>query len=131
MKTKPTRGDTKGLDALLALPTVMAEEYAAWRPGAPSHGAHPNKDGPTAPPAPFSDAERRFLIAVVQNPGHPSTAYSKLARMNPSRAAAIRGLLVHKGYIREHRVATSGRGRCAIVLEPLDPGRSLIQGGVS
>ena len=117
------------LDSLLAIPVVPADEYAAWQPGA-SWGAARTRDGvSTSQPAPLPEAERRLLTAVVENPGRPTTAYAKLARMSPSRAAAIRGLLVQKGYVREHRVATSKRGRCAIILEPLDAARSLIQGG--
>jgi len=80
-------------------------------------------------PTTLPDAERRLLRVIVENPGGTTTSYAKLAHMSPSRAAATRSLLVEKGYIREHRVATGGRGRCAIILEPLGPGRDLIKGG--
>ncbi len=129
MTIGPTSQNNTGLEALLALPTVAAEEYAAWQPGSSSRKARP-RDGISAdrPPA-LPEAERRLLRTIVENPGGTATSYAKLAHMSPSRAAAARSLLVEKGYIREHRVATGGRGRCAIILEPLAPGRDLIKGG--
>jgi hypothetical protein len=73
---------------------------------------------PTTPR--LSEVELRFLKIVIQNPGSPSKLYCRLASVSGKRAVEIRKRLVAEGYLREHKVAT-GRGRAAIVLEPLAP----------
>lgn len=126
-----TRGDRSngGLDALLALPTEPADGFANWEPGAtPSaHRASAESDS-TSHTAQLSDAELRYLRAVIDNPGQPSSAYPKLAGIGPRRAQEIRRRLVEQGYLREHTVNTGRRGRAAIVLEPLEPARTATGG---
>lgn len=107
-----------------SLPTEAAVEYADWRPGGggtpvTAHSAKPATPG-------LSEAEFDYLRAVVDYPGQPSGAYPKLAGIGTRRAQGIRKRLVELGFVREHRVNTSGRGRAAIVLEPLDAARRIV-----
>jgi DNA-binding MarR family transcriptional regulator len=125
MTTRSTASCRTGIEALLALPIVAAEQPSSWqsaRRREPSTPVESRTDSGS-----LSEGEQRYLRAVVQAPGCASSAYARLAHLSPSRAAAIRAELVTKGYLREHRVATSRRGRCAIVLEPLQPARRAVQ----
>ena len=115
---------TDGLEDLMALETVAADEFIDWTPTKPatkyrSPAPESGKD--------CSDAELRYIQAVINNPGTPSRALPKLARMSPKRAQGIRRRLVELGYVREHSVATGKRGRAAIVLEPLEPALQLVR----
>ncbi len=119
-----TEGDSELSKELAAIPTVIADERtvresirasptadsAGWRSGEPE----------------VSDAELRYVHAVVNNPGVPSSSLPRLARISPKRAQNIRRRLVELGYLREHGVSTGKRGRTAIVLEPLEPALSLV-----
>ena len=69
----------------------------------------------------LSEIELRYLKLLIDYPGEPSSRYARLAGMNGRRAAEIRQSLLQRGYVRERSVATSARGRNAIVLEPLKP----------
>ena len=102
--------------ALDAIPTVPAPEFAHWQP------RHVTDVASVTPPTrePLSEVERRFLEAVINAPGKPSSSYAKTARLNGATAAAVRARLVTLGYLREHPIATGHRGRMSIVLEPLD-----------
>lgn len=107
--------------ALDALPTVFAEEFADWQPQYSVQVSDPPPmKSPTEKPV-LDEAAIRFLKAVLQNPGQPSSAYARLARLGTKQAVAIRVRLVGAGYLREHGVSTGGRGRQSIVLEPLPP----------
>lgn len=74
----------------------------------------------------LKEGQIRFLEAVVQHPGLPSSRYVKLARISPRDAVATRKLLVQLQVIREHQLATGKRGRNATVLEPLADAQKLI-----
>ena len=125
---------------LEALKTVFASKYANWSPNPvirvrqqPStNTASTARQAPTATTsmaktaAAPGDGELRFLRAVVDQPGLPSSRYPKLAGMSPSRAAKIRKKLIDAGYIRAHSVATGRSGRNAIVLEPLEPASRVV-----
>lgn len=105
----------RGLRALDALPTEPASEFADWQ-------RQPviTVSTTTPPAAALADLELRFLQALVDHPGEKFTDLSRRVGLSGKRAAAVRHRLVELGYIREHAVATSGRGRTAIILEPLD-----------
>ena len=68
----------------------------------------------------LTDLERRYLQAVVGNPGKASSFYARAVRVSGRRAAEIRVRLVKEGYVRQHEV-TGKRGRTSILLEPLPP----------
>ncbi len=89
---------------------------------APAPDPDPRESG-SDPAAPvLSPDERRFLDAVLASPGRNSSEYARLARMSGATAVACRNRLVTLGLLCEHRIATGGRGRKAIVLEPVpDP----------
>jgi len=78
-----------------------------------------NHEPDTTAPSVLDEAERRFLDAVVNHPGQPSSAYPQLAGVGTRRAQRIRIRLVKLGFLRVHAIYTNGRGRSAIVLEPL------------
>ena len=112
-----------GLEALLALPTQTAQEFACWdmtnrEPQAPPEG---QPDGPFA-----CEREYRFYKAVIDHPFQPSSAYPKLAGMSSKTAQAVRSSLIDKGYVRQHTLDTKGRGRSALVLEALPAGKAAV-----
>ena len=123
------------VQALDRLRTVPATEFADWKPYHSIDVKTPSVDRESASTSPFSgpepiesqpsDVELRYIRAVIENPGTPSSVVAKLARMGPQRAQNIRRRLVDLGYLREHRVSTGKRGRAAIVLEPLEPALQL------
>lgn len=128
METKA--GDSwSGLNAegLPSLPVVPAVEFAAWRPSCSRRA----EKAPNAEPAhpELSEAELRYLRAVLADPGRASSIYVKPARLSPSRATVIRIRLVEAGYLRVHEVATGKRGRNALIVEPLEPAKALVDTG--
>ena len=112
------------MDDFSMLPTEAAVEYADWRPGGGGTPVTSHNMKSTTPG--LSEAEFEYLRAVVDYPGQPSGAYPKLAGIGTRRAQEVRKRLVELGFVREHRVNTSGRGRAAIVLEPLDAARRIV-----
>lgn len=122
------KDDTKnvaGLGALLSLPVVPASEFTDWTPDRTSRSSIRPRGSAVPSPSTASDrldpAEVRFLRAVIDHPGTPSSALPKLARVSARRGLEIRDRLVSLGYLRVHHVATAGRGRTSLVLEPLEP----------
>jgi hypothetical protein len=67
----------------------------------------------------LSEPEKRYLQAVIRQPGMGVTFYARAAGLNGQRAAEIRQRLVKEGYLREFELATSSKGRNAKVLGPL------------
>ena len=120
--SKETSSDS--LEELMALPTIAADEFMDWHSTKPT-GKYPSPTSETE--GEESDAELRYIRAVVDNPGKPSSILPTLARVSPKRAQKIRRRLVDLGYFREHRVSTGKRGRTAIVLEPLEPALRVVQ----
>lgn len=115
----------ESLKPLEALPTLAATEYAHWTPHHLVELTTPPPNKPT-----LDEAAIRFLRAVLDHPGKPSSGYARLAGLSGARAAAIREDLVTRGYLRQHKVATGVRGRVALVLEPLPPAQEILnQGG--
>ncbi len=111
---------------LSSLPVIPAEKYANWRPRPIETVSQSRaKERSNSKTLNLTEAEVRFLKAILKHPGKPSSTYSKLAKLNGQRAVDARKVLVKKGLIREHRIATGKRGRTAIVLEPLKPARDL------
>lgn len=81
----------------------------------------------TAPMSPdISLAEMRLLQAIITHPMRPSTEYAKLAGMSPNTLRKARIALVDRGLIGESKLETAGRGRAAIVLEPLERAQQLV-----
>ena len=114
-----------GLEELMALETVAADEFIDWYPGKPTVTDRPPADG--LDERDVSEAELRYIQAVINNPGTPSNELAKLARMSSKRAQRVRRRLVELGYLREHSISTGKRGRAAIVLEPLEPALELVR----
>ena len=104
-----------GLRALELLPTVAAPEFMNWRPDR----TQPDFASPTSAPIanPLSKIEERFLRAVIEYPGRPSSAYPSLAGIGTHQAIAARKRLIETGFLREHRIQTAARGRTSVVLE--------------
>lgn len=87
----------------------------SWTPMGEDGSTSAKGDGLTAD-------ELRFLQAVVEHPGKASSEYAKFARMSGALALRIREGLIEKGYLRLHEVSIApGRGRRAMILEPLQP----------
>ena len=113
------------LRSLERIPTVRATEFDRWEP---HHVLEVRTQEPPTNPAPQQNTaaqpltaiERRYLKAVADDPGKPSSIYAKIARIGGKQAIAIRGRLVAGGFLREHQLATGQRGRQAIILEPLE-----------
>jgi hypothetical protein len=110
--------DIIAADGVWALPTVPA-------PALDTESAAGVADDPVTPPAVatsggLEDAELRFLKAVIQAPGCPSSDYVKAAAIGTRKARAIRERLTSAGYLRVLPVATGKRGRNALVLEPTE-----------
>lgn len=95
-------------------------------------GSHPPRSSPvpTGPPGSrnLTADEIRFVRAIINQPGQPSSAYARLARMSQSKARRIRLILVRDGFLREHQLQRGGRGRAAIVLEPLQAALEIVGG---
>lgn len=127
------------LGSLATLPVVPALEFLHWDPGRPAKH-HTPVPGPVVVPdnakargtpttidrSDLGEAELRYLRAVVDHPGRPSSEYPRLARLGRDRAAAIRQRLAEAGYVRLHEVATGPKGRHAIVVEPLEAAQSVL-----
>lgn len=111
-------GDVGGLGTLLSLPTEVASEFVRWSPGGMVDGAGAVAETGTTPDPTLTDAEVRFLSAVIANPAQPSSAYAKIAGIGTHQAITVRKRLIAQGFLKEHRVSMSGRGRASIVLEP-------------
>ena len=54
---------------------------------------------PKSTPAGMGDNEMHFLRTVIANPGKPSSAYAKLAKMYAQKAISLRRWLVKNGYL--------------------------------
>ena len=104
---------------------VPAREFLTWAETTLDQSAPGLKDGTCGG---LNSAELRFLRAVVEHPMQASSEYAKLAGVSPNTLRKIRPALVEKGFIRENRLDRNSRGRTAILLEPLEPARQLVQG---
>lgn len=117
-------GDSQGLGELLALPTIVAPEFQGWSPGRKPAGVCASSTNASSAPskAMLSEDALRFLATIINQPGQPSGAYAKLARVSKRGAVTLRQQLVAMGLVREHAVLTNRRGRPSIVLEPTPAG---------
>ncbi len=113
--------------ALDDLPTVPATQYARWEPyprlEVASH--RPPLLPSTAPTVSLTEREVEFARLVVAQPNLKSSDYARLSGVSGKRFMVMRDRLVSLGFIRLHTVATTGRGRPATVIEPLDPAKNL------
>ncbi len=121
----PTEDEVQSsLAPLNALPARFADEFAHWEAhpvvvvqGTAAAGVPATPETPAAPV--LSEAELRFLRAIVANPGQPASFYCRATRLNGTRLAELRRNLASRGFIREHTIAANARGRTSIVIEPL------------
>lgn len=107
---------------LASIPTIPYPEAATWtpRPTATVRTKQPStKKQSSEEQSPLSEVERRYLRAVVDMQGKPSSFYSAAAKVSGKRGGEIRKRLIDEGYIRAYPVAGKARGRPALVLEPL------------
>jgi len=79
----------------------------------------------------LSPGELRLLQAVVSYPMRPSSEYVKLAQISPNTLRKLRPVLIERGFIREHLLEKSGRGRGARIWEPLESARRAVAGDSS
>lgn len=107
----------RSLRVLDKLPTEFASEFEHWSPYETIPVNAPKSDASV-----ISDADLRLLLAIVAEPGLPSSQYPKLARLQVKRAVTARQSLLQDGLIREHTVQSAKRGRPALVLEPTAEG---------
>lgn len=120
---QPNSTNDLGLEQLTTLPTVPASEFFNdWQSPVAQAGLCPKPQVLAF----ASDQEYRLCKAIDQNPLHPSSTYPKLAGVSSKMAGSVRRKLVVSGYIREHLVDSSRRGRSAIVLEILPAGKDAI-----
>lgn len=113
-------------NSLDSLPTVPAPEFQNWdrRKSAPTVEAVKEQVPPTTKPVVpanqtngLEEIDLKFLKAVKDNPGKPSSIYPKLLKIGARKAQIIRKKLVGLGYLKEHVVNANARGRSTIVLE--------------
>ena len=112
------------LGDLESLPVERAEGFDRWHR---EQMGRMNPSEPVQPEPGLSTAARRLLRAVIANPGLKSSAYPKLAGISPAKAKALRQMLIEQGYLREHKITASARGRSTIVLEPLPPAHEAVE----
>lgn len=132
---------------LRTLPVQFDERYRNWRaiPFASAvsgevrsdreaRAAHPQAENPARPlpmeqteeaSVPLADAELRVLLAIVDHPGLPSSRYPALAKTSVRRCIQARTFLAEHGYVTEHLVATSTKGRTAVTLHATPLGESV------
>lgn len=112
----------QSVQALSRLRVIPAPEYANWEPWPVIRADEPlaTSAGPQTPGLTGEDGD--YLRVIMANPGRPSSQYAKLAGFSVRAAQDIRKRLIERGFLREHSVATGGRGRSAIVLEPTEEG---------
>jgi hypothetical protein len=114
------------LAPLKALPTEFAEEFRNWQPH-----LQQEVSGKEASHLQVSEVEFRFLQAVTERRDQPSSTYAKLVGISGKQAVIVRQRLVAAGFLREHQVAVSARGRHAILLEPTAAGMGILARGGS
>ncbi|MCK4998877.1 MAG: hypothetical protein KAS23_05050 [Anaerohalosphaera sp.] len=113
-------GCQNNIDNLSGIPTVYASEFEIW-------GQTPEIHLPDENQIFDSEQELGFCKAVAQNPMQPSSTYPKIAGISSKNAKKIREQLVLKGFIKEHKLDSGGRGRSTLLLEILPAGFVAIQ----
>jgi hypothetical protein len=73
----------------------------------------------------------KLLKTIIKNPMRPSSEYPKLAKISPNTFQKIRPILIDKGFIREHKLESGGRGRSTMLLEPLESAKKVIADNVN
>ena len=124
-RNQNTAKTTSGLESLMAIPTVPATKFADW---AESQTAEISSDSRQSKTGGLSASELKLVLAVVHHPMRPSSEYIKLAGISPNTLGKIRPSLVEKGFIRENKLETGGRGRSTILIEPLQPAKEAAAG---
>jgi len=115
------------------IPTLFAEEYRHWTPYEAETElrtkprATPESASQSDQVDELSEIELRFLRLIVLEPGLSASTYARRMNLRGSRAKALRESLVRRSYVRVHSLATSGRGRPSIVVEPLAKARAALE----
>ena len=119
MTKRNDKNNEFGLESLLALPTVPDSEFSRW------DSDKFELDLPQSPRKSSLFSSKlgyRFCRAVVQQPMQPTSTYPKLAGISSKSARELRLQLIAMGFIREHKMNTSARGRASVLLEALPAG---------
>ena len=74
----------------------------------------------------LSLSEFKLLEAIINNPMLPSSHYVKLAGISPNTLRKLRPVLIKKGFIKEHELQTSSRGRTKRIWEPLEAAKQAV-----
>lgn len=119
----------ESLNALANLP-VEPVEFSTWS-AVPSVTIMPQAQEKSPVTQELGPGELRLLQAVVSYPMRPSSEYVKLAQISPNTLRKLRPVFIEKGFIREHLLERSGRGRGARIWEPLEPARMVVAAGGS
>ena len=123
MKKLPVITDSEVDNSLKSLESLDVDpvEFSTW-----SAVECINVEDPNENTAQLTDSEFRLLKAIVDNPMLPSSDYVKLARISPNTLTKLRPILLAKGFIREHVMDSSNRGRSKRVWEPLETAKQAI-----
>jgi len=116
----------RDLGTLLDLPVVRC----------PIGRGHDHESSGKCPPEPMVDhatnlpldaKAKRYLEVIVSNPGKPSSAYAKLARISNKTALAVRRRLIELGLLKEESLNANARGRSVILLRPTEAALRLVE----
>lgn len=99
---------------LADLPVIPATEFCDWIP----HAEQSEKEEAKSVP----HSEQRYLQAVHDQPGLPSTEYTTLARVSDVTSAKIRKKFKQQGFIQEV-IVKKGKGRPPLLLEITTKGK--------
>lgn len=130
-KLRPV-SDWEADESLKSLANLQVEpvEFATWS-AVPSVTVVTDAQDKPCETQGLGPGELRLLQAVVNYPMRSSSEYVKLAQISPNTLRKLRPILIEKGFIREHVLEKSGRGRGARIWEPLEPARRAVAGDTS
>ena len=112
--------DAEADESLKSLAHLAVEpvEFSTWSPVPSVTVPHDMENKPSDPEI-LSPSELGLLQAIVSHPMRPSSDYVKLARISPNTLRKLRPIFIQRGFIKEHLLDKSGRGRSARIWEPL------------
>lgn len=112
---------------LRAWPEVSDEELRElMRPFWTAHPKMPAASLNEPEPPPVTDAERRFLMHVANNPHDFSTHHYNDQTLSLASGTRLRQKLHDAGYIRVHRIATGRRGGMPEIIELTESGYQVL-----
>jgi hypothetical protein len=109
------------------LPKFPAVKDAAKASVDPPENAATNAAKEPSTVSRIDGAQERLLKQVHENPLQPSSTYAEEAHLGTTTAVAARKSLVAAGLLTEKKLATSARGRTAIVLEVTKAGEQYLK----